>query len=80
MTTMKKAEVPSSESLAAKVESVEREVRGLRKEIADYERPRVKSAAELASKIAGREVSDEELRQRGAQRREDFYERFRDRT
>ncbi len=70
--------MPSGESLAAKVESLERAVRELREEIAAYERPRVKGAAELASRIAGREVSDEELRERGEKRREEFYERFSD--
>ena len=78
--TMNEDQGPSAESLAAKVESVDWEVRGLREEIAAYERPRVKSAAELASKIAGRPVSDEEVREKGAQRREEFYQRFRDRS
>lgn len=71
--------MPNAESLAAKVESVERAVKELREEIAAHERPRVKSAAELASRMAGREVTDEELRREGAKRRGEFYERFSDR-
>jgi hypothetical protein len=76
MKTIKEAEVPNAESLAAKVESVERPVRELREEIAAYERPRVKSAAELAWKIARREVTDEELRERGRELRGEWERRF----
>lgn len=63
-------------ALAAKLESLERAVTELRREIEALERPQVRSAEELASKIAGRKVSPEELREAGRKRRAEWEARF----
>jgi hypothetical protein len=62
--------------LASRLADVEREVEAIRRELAELEARRLPPATELASRIAGRKVSDEELREIGRQKRAEFEARF----
>ena len=68
---MKEGATSTTTELASRIANVEREVDAIRRELAELEARRLPPVTKLASRLAGREVSAEEMRRRGAARAEE---------